>query len=134
MVVAAGIVEVVRFEVFVPDVSERLPMLDLLVLASQWPDPFPRIVLEGMAAGCAVVAVRNGGGSDEMFEDGVSGVYCDRDPESIAGAIERLVLDPELRRSIGARAAEVARTRFSEARYVGEVIDCYDRLTGAAPV
>lgn len=128
MVVALDIEPIVSFEGFVPDASERLQELDILVLPSQWPDPFPRIVLEAMAAGCAVVAARNGGGSDEMLDDGVSGLYCDRDPESIAAAIERVIHDPDLRATIGRNAAAIARTRFSEARYVGEVIDCYDRL------
>ncbi len=128
MVVALGIESIVSFEGFVPDASERLKELDILVLPSQWSDPFPRIVLEAMAAGCAVVAARNGGGSDEMLDDGVSGLYCDRDPESIAATIERLIRDPDLRNTVGRNAAAIAQTRFSEARYVGEVVDCYDRL------
>ena len=128
MAATLGIESIVSFEGFVPDASERFRELDILLVPSQWPDPFPRTVLEGMAAGCAVVAARNGGGSDEMLDDGVTGLYCDRDPESIAAAIRRLIDDVTLRDVIARNAVDTARTLFSEARYVREVIECYDRL------
>ncbi len=79
------------------------PALDVVVHASTRPEPFGRVIVEGMACGRAVVAVRDGG-SAELFEDGVEalGVPPD-DPDALAAAIDRLVADADLRRSPGRR-------------------------------
>lgn len=120
-----GLGDVVQFEGFDADVRRRLHELDVLVVPSQRPEPFGLVVVEGMMAGCAVVACRNGGGSDEIIEHGVTGLYCGRNAASIAAAVGRLAGDEALRERIGRRAAAVARERFTVERYVTGVLDTY---------
>ena len=67
-------------------------------------------VLEAMAAGVPVVAARAGGIPD-LFEDGVSGLFCDPlDVQSIRDTIQKLLGDSAL----AARIASQARTRALE--------------------
>jgi glycosyltransferase involved in cell wall biosynthesis len=117
--------DVVRFEGFVADLPRQLESVDVLVVPSQRPEPFGLVVLEGMAAGCAVVACRNGGGSDEILEHGVTGLYCGRTPSSIAAAIERLAHEPELRERLGDSASRAVRENYAVNRYLDGILRVY---------
>jgi glycosyltransferase involved in cell wall biosynthesis len=69
--------------------------------------------LEAMACGCSVVGSRVGG-IPELIDDGASGLLFEsRDVEDLIAVLTRLILEPALRHSLGARAAAVARERFS---------------------
>jgi glycosyltransferase involved in cell wall biosynthesis len=125
-----GLGDVARFEGFIADVPCRLASVDVLVVPSQRPEPFGLVVLEGMAGGCAVVACRNGGGSDEILEHGVTGLYCGRTPSSIAAAIERLASEPGLRERLGDRASAAVRETYSEGRYCDGVLRVYRDMLG----
>jgi phosphatidylinositol alpha-mannosyltransferase len=93
---------------------------------------FGIIVLEAMAAGCAVVAADTPGFRNVM-QDGVEGHLVDvaRDPESreLARAANRLLVDAMARR----RCAEAGRrraARFDWPRITEEVLELYARLGG----
>ncbi|HEX5167495.1 MAG TPA: glycosyltransferase family 4 protein [Thermomicrobiales bacterium] len=123
-----GIGDVVRFAGFVADVRRKLTSVDVLVVPSQRPEPFGRVILEGMAAGCAVVACRTGGGSDEIIEDGVAGLYCGSEPEEIANAIGRLARDFGLRARLGAQATASVQARFSLDAYCNGIMRVYREM------
>ena len=59
----------------VADPAAALRALDVVVHASTRPEPFGRVIVEGMACGRAVVAVRDGGAA-ELFEDGLTALGC----------------------------------------------------------
>jgi glycosyltransferase involved in cell wall biosynthesis len=122
----------VGFAGFQSDPASSLRALDIVVHASTRPEPFGRVVVEGMACGRAVVAVREGG-SAELFEDGVSALGVPRDdPAALAAAIARLAADPELRRRLGdaGRAETVA--RFDRNRLASEWAAVYHEALGVA--
>lgn len=52
----------------------------------QWEEPFGMVMIEAMACGTPVVALR-GGAVPEVIDDGVTGIICD-DPEELPDAIE----------------------------------------------
>jgi glycosyltransferase involved in cell wall biosynthesis len=60
---------------FRADVGNVLADIDVFVLPSTEPDPFPTVVLEAMAAGKPIVGFRHGGVC-EMVDDGRTGVLC----------------------------------------------------------
>jgi glycosyltransferase involved in cell wall biosynthesis len=69
--------------------------------------------LEAMAHGRPVVATGVGGLRD-LVVDGETGlVVPPRDPAALRGALERLLADPPLRRSLGAAGRRRAQERFS---------------------
>jgi glycosyltransferase involved in cell wall biosynthesis len=65
-----------------------------LLFPIQWAEPFGLVMVEAMACGTPVVALRSGS-VPEVVDDGRSGVICDA-PEQLAEGIERAVrLRPE---------------------------------------
>jgi glycosyltransferase involved in cell wall biosynthesis len=124
-----GIAQEVVWEGFLLDMEQRYGELDVLLVPSQRPEPFGRVLVEGMIAGCVVVACRNGGGSDEILDDGVTGLYCERDPASIAATVARLWTNHGLRSGIVSAAPRAARERFAIGRFNHEMASIYDALS-----
>lgn len=120
----------VEFAGEVADVQRELDGFDILLLASQRPEPFGLVVIEGMAAGLPVVATLNGGGSDEILTHGETGFYCGREPASIAATLADLLQDAELRLRVGRAARRAAEQRYSADRYRAAFARLYDRLAG----
>lgn len=84
------------------EVPKELAGLDIYVALSRLDsESFGVAIIEAGAAGRPVV-VSNAGGLPEVTIDGVTGFVVTREnPEAAADAIEKLVLDAELRRQMG---------------------------------
>lgn len=125
-----GLDDVIHFTGFRTDVADVMNALDVVVHASVRPEPFGRVILEGMLLGKPVVAVA-AGGVPELIEDGQTGFLTP--PGDVAALAQRLVVllgDPGLRRRIGERAQAWARERFSLARHVADMSAIYDQVKG----
>ena len=83
-------------------------------------EPFGLAVLEAMASGTPVVAVREAG-PIETVVDGETGFLRDRDPRLLAEAVERLLDDSQLRDRMGAAARERVLRVFTWDRAVDEI-------------
>ncbi len=100
--------ERVEFRGFREDVWSELASFDVLVHASVIPEPFGQVVIEGMAAGLAVVASDEGGPA-EVIEDGRTGrLFRSRDAASLAAAMKALSSDPAERHRLGEAARGAA--------------------------
>ncbi|WP_412543049.1 glycosyltransferase family 4 protein [Longispora sp. K20-0274] len=65
-----------------------------LLFSSQWEEPFGMVMIEAMACGTPVVALR-AGAVPEVVVDGVTGFVCD-DPNQLAAAVGRVgQIDPQ---------------------------------------
>jgi len=83
----------------------------LLVLPSL-EENCPMSVLEAMAAGVPVVGA-NVGGVPDLFEDGVSGLFCDPlDVNSMRAAIQKVLNNPALAAELGSQARQRALRQF----------------------
>ena len=77
------------------DIPNILNAIDLFVLPSILPDPFPTVILEAMASSKPVVAT-NHGGAMEMVSDSASGILIPfNDANYSAKQILDLISDPE---------------------------------------
>jgi glycosyltransferase involved in cell wall biosynthesis len=97
LAVSLGIGEQVRFAGQVAEPAEYLVEADVLLHSSRLPEPFGAVVIEGMDAGCVVIATQPGGPA-EVITDGVNGFLAE------AGDLESLV--EALRRAIGLSSRE----------------------------
>ena len=91
---------------FVPntDVPSIYRQHDILVVPSQFDDPCPLVLFEGLASGLATVATRRGG----IPEIGAQAIDYVDDADGLAAALEALITDPERRRRQAARARKRA--------------------------
>src|SRR5262245_2353697 len=115
----------VGFIDFQAETARVYAALDVVVHASTRPEPFGLMIVEAMASGKAVV-VTQAGGAAELFTPDVDAIgFPLADEAALAAAIERLVGDPALRRTLGDNARRTARTRFDRARLGGQLLEAY---------
>lgn len=101
-----GINTNVLFAGYKGDVRGYLRDFDVVVVPSVRPDPFPRVVLEGMAMGKPVIGTRVGG-IPEVIRDGVNGfLVTPGDSHELADRIECLLSDRSRRERMGGAARE----------------------------
>jgi glycosyltransferase involved in cell wall biosynthesis len=94
-------------------------------------DTFPTVVLEAAACGCPVVAT-NVGGIPEQVQDGMTGFLTPPgERDTLAGHIERLLGSEELRRRLGAAAADCAVKRYDHRRQVSAYLAWYEEVLEA---
>ncbi len=97
LVSSLGLTENVVFTGFRSDAWELIQSLDLLILPSQAPEPFGRVILEAMCANVPVIATGHGGPT-EIITDGKSGLlFPPGDSHALAAAIDRLLANSGLR-------------------------------------
>jgi glycosyltransferase involved in cell wall biosynthesis len=89
-----GVEDRVHFLGFRDDVPRLMKATDVLVHTSTAPEPFGRVVVEGMLARTPVIATR-AGGPVEIVEDGVTGRLVSPDSPSLLANVLREVLENE---------------------------------------
>jgi glycosyltransferase involved in cell wall biosynthesis len=123
-----GVERSVTFLGYRRDVPAIMAAADVVAHCSTYPDPFPGVVLQGMAMAKAVVA-SDLGGPREQIENGVSGVLVrPDDPSALADAICALLESPEWRDSLGREAEFRVRSLFSAESFYRRLSEIYRRL------
>ncbi|MEA3336208.1 MAG: glycosyltransferase family 4 protein [Chloroflexota bacterium] len=122
-----GIGDRVHMLGFRPDIPQVMAGLDLLVHCSVEPEPFGRVIIEGMAAGKPVIASREGGAT-EIVSDGVDGLLVPPgDPQALADAMADLVGDSRRRKELASSGRLTAR-RFDVEHHVAAMQDFYETI------
>jgi len=100
---------------------------DIFVAPSTGQESFGIVLLEAMAAGCAVVA-SDIHGYKRVVQRNVSGLLVEpKDPDAIAEALERLIADPELRRRLGDAGARRA-PEYDWTHVTAELVRVYESV------
>lgn len=103
----------VKFLGFREDVPKLLKMSDFPIHSSIAPEPFGRVIVEGMMAEKPVIATK-GGGANEIITHMKTGVLISpNQPEELASAMQMLLRDPETARAIASKGRAEAIHRFS---------------------
>jgi glycogen synthase len=110
-----GLDEYVTFLGHVP--AAEMPRLmheaDVLLVPSQWPEPFARVVLEGMACGLVVVATPLGG-TREIVVDGHNGLlFTAGDGQELARKIVALAQDSAWRDRLAQAGRQTVLEKFT---------------------
>ncbi|MCB9905291.1 MAG: glycosyltransferase family 4 protein [Planctomycetes bacterium] len=110
---------------FCDDVPALLRHFDVFALGS-YHEPFGRVVIESMAAGCTTIGTR-AGGVPEIIDDGVDGMlYEARDVAGLTDALRRaLSMTESERAAMQAAAREKVATRFGMDRFMREMLATY---------
>ncbi|MGO3127451.1 MAG: glycosyltransferase [Luteimonas sp.] len=114
----------VRFLGLCRNVPELLLGHRIAVLSTHY-EGMPLALIEGMAAGCAVVGSAVPG-VREVIDDGVTGLLtAAADPEAMADALERLLRDDGLALRVSSNARETALRDYSRARMNADYLRLY---------
>lgn len=113
-----GVGERVHITGFRSDVANYINALDIQIHASVEPEPFGRVLLEGMALSKPLVA-SNGGAVPEIVVDGVTGLlFAPGDSAALAAALRALLADPQRAKAMGAAGYARLRAEFSIERNI----------------
>jgi glycosyltransferase involved in cell wall biosynthesis len=111
------------------DVPRIMSDVDAVVLSSSEPEPFGRVVIEGMAAAKPVIAT-DSGGVPEIIAHRKTGLLIPlKDAHALAGAISELVADPELASALGKAGREEVEKRFTAATQLAKIQSIYEELS-----
>jgi glycosyltransferase involved in cell wall biosynthesis len=124
--------DAVTFVGYRDDIPAVMQAADVVVHASTSPEPFGRVVIEGMVMEAVVIATAIGA-PPEIIEDGVSGFLVPpSDPHALAEKIVVTLRDDALRKRIGRRAREVVIERYAISRHVGLIEAVFEEVLGTA--
>ena len=106
------------------DMAGALRACHIAVLPS-YREGLPKSLLDAAAMGLPIVA-SDVPGCREIARDGENAILVPlRNAARLADAIERLALDPDLRRRMGARGRELVESAFTEATIVAQTLGLY---------
>jgi glycosyltransferase involved in cell wall biosynthesis len=116
-----GLADRVHFLGFQHDIAACMKAVDVVAHTSISPEPFGRVIIEGMLAKRPIVAARAGGVTD-IVEDRENGILCTPgDVHALAGALGELSTDVGLRNRLVEQGYANAISRFGTERYVESV-------------
>lgn len=114
--------------------AEELPRLyaaaDIFCLPSNSrAEAFGIVLMEAMAAARPCVSTELSTGTSFVVQDGETGfVVPPRDPQAMAAALHELVVDPDLRRRMGAAGRERLLQNFTRTRMAERVMGVYGEI------
>jgi glycosyltransferase involved in cell wall biosynthesis len=118
----------VIFTGFRIDIPHLMAASDIIVHSSSEPEPFGRVIVEGMLAGKPVIATAAGGVLD-IIEDQVTGFLVPiKDDLSMANAIIYLLKNPKKAEQISSNAQIIAKKRFNVKQHVEAVQTIYEDI------
>jgi glycosyltransferase involved in cell wall biosynthesis len=124
-----GLGEQVRFLGVIDTVPQLLMSQQICVLSTRY-EGMPLALIEGMAAGCAVIGSQVPG-VQELIRDGEDGCLVEPgSAQALADAIEALLRDPEAASALAARGRARALAEFSRERMQSRYAELFLELAG----
>ncbi|MDP3722159.1 MAG: glycosyltransferase family 4 protein [Candidatus Omnitrophota bacterium] len=124
-----GVAEAVHFAGALPQTRTALSLMDVFVFLPAEQEGFGLSLLEAMASGRPIVAVRRGGGATWVLQESGAGMMAEPgDPAGLAAAITRILQDGQLARQLGEQARAVVKARYALERMVDAVESVYNEV------
>ncbi|HEY5851899.1 MAG TPA: glycosyltransferase family 4 protein [Lysobacter sp.] len=113
----------------VEDMPALLSTIDVMALPSYYREGVPRCLIEGAAAGLALITTDLPGCREVVTAHGTDGLCVPpRDPAALAALLAQLDDDRELVARLGASARERALRHFDERLVIRRTLDVYEEL------
>jgi glycosyltransferase involved in cell wall biosynthesis len=129
----SGLAQLMSFPGWVDDKQAFFDGIDVFCLPSHH-EPFGIVLLEAMAQALPVVTTASEGPS-EIVRDGVDAVMvATGDPDALAGALRRLLADPNRDAGLAANAYRLARDTYDLPRVAARLDQAVRRIAGSAAV
>lgn len=112
------------------DIPAWMRTFDVFALPTR-SEPFGKVVIEAMAAGCPVVASRVGGIPEIITAPMLGTLIPPDDPESLAKALLHCLCNPDVAALLGSRGRAHVREHFSLGRMIGRLQDVYEMVLHA---
>jgi len=123
-----GLSKNIIFTGFRKDIPDIISALDILIHTSVAPEPFGRVILEGMIFSKPVIATSHGGPL-EIIEDGISGfLVLPNNPEALAQKINYLLSHPEVAQRTGKEARKRVEKLFNISLNIKKTEYLYNQL------
>ncbi|AHK80440.1 glycosyl transferase family 1 [Ectothiorhodospira haloalkaliphila] len=119
-----GIVQFLGYRRDVPDLFRQAHIICL----PSYREGLPKVLVEGAAAGRAVVTTNVPGCRDAIEPDRTGLLVPVRDTEKLADALQRLIQNPDERRAMGRAGRDLAEREFEIGKIVGAHLDIYHEL------
>jgi len=113
----------------VDDMPALLGSVHVMALPSYYREGVPKSLIEGAAAGLALITTDRPGCREVVTQDGVDGLRVEvRNAEALADCIARLDDDRDWLAQLGERAREQALKKFDERLVIQQTLDVYAEL------
>jgi len=122
LVAQSGLADWVSFLGQVPysDMPAIFQENDILLVPSKWPEPFARILLEGMASGMVVIASEVGG-TGELILDGENGLlFPPGDHNMLAACVAALLNNPAYASRLAGSGQQTVKQKFPYSKMIDE--------------
>lgn len=107
---------------------ELLCNSDILVYPSI-NDGLPLVILESMAAGNLVIAIRDVGAISDVVLHNETGILINQqDPQEVADSIEHLIANPGERKRLGLNALHRYRQYYTKAIHIQRMIEVFNKV------
>lgn len=117
---------------FQPRMEETFRRAHIVTLPTFYGEGAPTVLMEAAAAGLPLVATDQPGCA-AVVRPGENGLLVPaRDPAALAGALERLARDADLRAAMGAAGRRLAETTFAHERIHAATLGVYRSLLPSA--
>lgn len=111
------------------DIPELFAKSNIIALPS-YGEGLPKVLVEAAACGRAVVTT-DAPGCRHAIEPGRTGLLVPvRDTDALADAVQKLVENPELRKSMGQAGRELAEREFAIEKIVDAHLEIYEQMVG----
>lgn len=110
--------------------NQYLSYSSILCLPS-YAEGFPICILEAWSASVPVIATPVGA-VPELLQDGVTGLFVrPADVKSLEDAIEKLIMEPEFRKTLSENAGYLAKTKLSEEVFISSLDRIYSSVVSS---
>jgi glycosyltransferase involved in cell wall biosynthesis len=123
-----NLVDLVLMPGNIADLGQIMQEADLFILPSLW-EGLPLVLLEAMAAECAVVGTRIAGIDEVLHDDSTGRIVEPDNAMELAGAIGELMASPDDRQRLAANARALVESDYSFDRVGRDLGELYRRIT-----